>query len=298
MKNLDLLVPQKQVETNRYLWATVTSVSPLRVRLDGEDAALDITPDCLLKRVEVNDRVWCQFHGRRLVILGASGGEPDAPPYVLPTRLGEYAHSLSDWNNAITNGWYMASGAANAPVTGWLMGMTICHNSSWVYQRVTNFTATTPTWWSRYLKNGVWSPWVTEEKATAYWWRATDVSVAHATWSSIPYPSGSNAGGITGSTSFTVPRTGRYLITGQVVWVSNPNGRRLMRVLLNGSTVIYQVENVVNGASLTHLPYSFMRVLNAGDYITIQGYQSAGGPIAIAGNADGAYTFISIDEQK
>lgn len=72
MKNLELLIPQKQVQTDTFMWATVTSVDPLRIRLDGEADALEIEPDCLVPSITLGQRVWCQAHGRRLLILGAA----------------------------------------------------------------------------------------------------------------------------------------------------------------------------------------------------------------------------------
>lgn len=62
-----------QPPASSWKWGTVTATAPLRVRLDGDDDALDITPDALAV-VGVGDRVWCQLHGatakKRLIILG------------------------------------------------------------------------------------------------------------------------------------------------------------------------------------------------------------------------------------
>lgn len=85
MKNLDLLVPKPYVPNDTFRWATVASNDPIRIRLDGEDDPLDITPDSLVK-VRTFDRVWCQMHGRRVIILGVAGGEfADTTPWVRPT---------------------------------------------------------------------------------------------------------------------------------------------------------------------------------------------------------------------
>lgn len=56
---------------NEYRWGTVTQVSPLRVRLDGESAPLAITPESLVA-VDLGFRVWCQLYDRQLVVLGVS----------------------------------------------------------------------------------------------------------------------------------------------------------------------------------------------------------------------------------
>jgi len=56
-----------------WTWATVASTDPLRVRLDGDDAPLLITPENLAGGLLVGDRVWVQRYGRRLLVHG--GGE-------------------------------------------------------------------------------------------------------------------------------------------------------------------------------------------------------------------------------
>lgn len=88
MKNLSLLLPGPN-QRDVTMWATVTSVTPLRIRLDGESTALAMTPDTLVAGLVISDRVWVTFAvnaepgfaGRRAVILGVSGGTPaPAPP--------------------------------------------------------------------------------------------------------------------------------------------------------------------------------------------------------------------------
>ena len=72
--------------------------------------------------------------------------------------------TISNWNSAVTNGWYMASGAANAPVANvWLMGHVIAHNSGYVIQEVWGFTDNpNPRGMRRYVRgclNGTWGAW-------------------------------------------------------------------------------------------------------------------------------------------
>lgn len=55
-------------------WATVTSAAPLRIRRDGEVAALPVTPDTLKAGLVVGDRVYCHRSGQAVVIIGRSGG--------------------------------------------------------------------------------------------------------------------------------------------------------------------------------------------------------------------------------
>lgn len=64
-----------------FRWATVTQLSPLRIRLDGDSSALPLTPDSVVDplRLAVGTRVWVQFFGRRLIVLAASGGGQPFP---------------------------------------------------------------------------------------------------------------------------------------------------------------------------------------------------------------------------
>jgi len=59
-----------------FRWGTVTDDSPLRVRLDGEDTELPMTPESLIevRTPAIGTRVWVQIFGQRVIILGASGG--------------------------------------------------------------------------------------------------------------------------------------------------------------------------------------------------------------------------------
>jgi len=57
-------------------WGTVTGVSPLRVRLDGDTSAVPVTPDSLVDplTLAINDRVRVELSNNRLVVLGKAGG--------------------------------------------------------------------------------------------------------------------------------------------------------------------------------------------------------------------------------
>lgn len=94
--------PGAAPEDNSYRWAAVTALSPLRVKLDGENLALPITPESLVpaRTLRVGTRVWVQLYGRRVVILGASGGGVDV---VVPV------------------GGIVEYGGATAPDADWLM---------------------------------------------------------------------------------------------------------------------------------------------------------------------------------
>ena len=73
----DYLLPQPPEDRGSWRWATVTQVDPLRVRLDGDSTALDLTPETLVVGLQVGWRVWCQIHGQRVVVHGAPASAVD-----------------------------------------------------------------------------------------------------------------------------------------------------------------------------------------------------------------------------
>jgi hypothetical protein len=98
VKNLDLLIPNQDKSGDTWLWATVTQVSPLRVRLDGDEVELPITPENLSPDPELGERVWVQLSGHRVIVHGGSKGIPRAPEPSLHDNPGfdiEYQNSNS-----------------------------------------------------------------------------------------------------------------------------------------------------------------------------------------------------------
>jgi hypothetical protein len=83
------------------------------------------------------------------------------------SELSTAAHIISDWNAAVTNGWFMAAGAANAPAAvggNWLMGVVTRHNASWIQQEVWQFTGAAPTTrFRRHCNNGTWGGWTVDQ---------------------------------------------------------------------------------------------------------------------------------------
>lgn len=64
----------EQPPSDTFGWATVTSTDPLRIRKDGPGGELDMTPEVIGSGAfGAGSRVWCQLHGRRVLILGATG---------------------------------------------------------------------------------------------------------------------------------------------------------------------------------------------------------------------------------
>lgn len=95
----------------------------------------------------------------------SSGTVPDDR---LPERLQAVCKTITDWNDATYNGWYMqymseASALTHAPMAGqWSFGIVIAHQTQWLEQRVTVFTAeeygARPVY-VRWRIGGVWTAW-------------------------------------------------------------------------------------------------------------------------------------------
>jgi hypothetical protein len=89
----------------------------------------------------------------------SSGTLPDAR---LSTRLGTVAKTITDWNSATENGWYMGSSVANAPDTSWWIGTVENHNGAWCTQTIHSFTADSSSdtkIYRRAQNNGTWEAW-------------------------------------------------------------------------------------------------------------------------------------------
>lgn len=78
--------------------------------------------------------------------------------------LASYCKSITDWNSATTNGWYMGFSVTNAPSTAWWFGRVVAHNNKYCMQEVWQFTASTDghkvPHKMRMFVNNVWGNWV------------------------------------------------------------------------------------------------------------------------------------------
>lgn len=57
-----------------FRWGTVTQAAPLRVRLDGDTAALPFAPATLVAGLVVGDRVRCEHSAGRVIVHGKRVG--------------------------------------------------------------------------------------------------------------------------------------------------------------------------------------------------------------------------------
>lgn len=99
-RNLPLLVPpRKPIDPYATRWATVTSASPIRVRLDGDSSPLGITPEIVIPAVLAGDRVLLQIINRRICIVGRVATNIDMNGYVRAIRTsntqGSFAAKLA-----------------------------------------------------------------------------------------------------------------------------------------------------------------------------------------------------------
>lgn len=110
--------PQSTQSLSAFRWATVTQADPLRIRLDGDTVALTFTPESLLQVVPaVDQRVWVQLYGRRVIVLGVSEATP-TPPLILPAyqSYDPKLNNITLGTGGTKTGWYseypMADGGA------------------------------------------------------------------------------------------------------------------------------------------------------------------------------------------
>lgn len=74
--------------------------------------------------------------------------------------------TITDWNSAVTNGFYMAEKASNAPREGWCFGRVIAHNSAYLVQEIMFFTADVTLGYQfipqykRLRENNIWRDWI------------------------------------------------------------------------------------------------------------------------------------------
>ncbi|WP_321017773.1 pyocin knob domain-containing protein [Eisenbergiella porci] len=77
--------------------------------------------------------------------------------------LTDFCKTITDWNSAAANGFYMGNDAANAPSTGWYFGRVTAHNANYLYQEEDQFTASADARavpkYIRVKSNGAWGSW-------------------------------------------------------------------------------------------------------------------------------------------
>jgi hypothetical protein len=161
---------------------------------------------------------------------------------VTSPRLGESSLSITDWNLALKNGWYIsdAATAANKPTpvtTGWLIGEVQNLNDSWITQRVWEaFIANGPVWERRRL-NDVWGPWfmlpgILERKDS-------DLQIVSSAAEASLYSATAHSG----STGWTIPanigvnRLLRLTMRGDALYNNSDADNGTMRIRVGGTSL-------------------------------------------------------------
>lgn len=88
---------------------------------------------------------------------------PTGPSGPETGRFGTACLTVTNWNDAVTNGYYMAFNGLNAPVPNqWFMGHIIAHDTGYVEQIIHAFTSQSVNDNKKYRRwsfNGNWSAW-------------------------------------------------------------------------------------------------------------------------------------------
>lgn len=79
-------------------------------------------------------------------------------------------------------------------------------------------------------------------------------------------------------------KTGLYLIVGSIFYDANDNGARHARLQGNDSNALATVRLWNAGAVPTEITVTTFALLNNGDYVRLQGYQSSGGSLGVQGS--------------
>lgn len=94
-------------------WGTVTAISPLRVKLDGDAAAPAFTPASLVDPLllAVSDRVRLELYDGRMLIIGRSGGDPIAAALAAISLRDNPIGTYQARGDAVESGsWKLANG--------------------------------------------------------------------------------------------------------------------------------------------------------------------------------------------
>ena len=157
----DAALATKAPLSNPTFTGTVNGITKAMVGLGNVDNTSDANkPISSATQTALNGKA-ASSHSHSATDITA-GTLPDAR---LATRLGTVAATITDWNSATTNGWYMGNNATNAPTSGtniWYLGFVEAHNTLYMTQTVHQFTSDSNTdtmTYRRAMNNGTWSAW-------------------------------------------------------------------------------------------------------------------------------------------
>lgn len=294
-----------------FTWGTVTGVSPLRVRLDGDLAALPFTPDSLIDplALAVDDRVRCELANKRPVVLGVAGGvAPVTPRIHLVTNLaaldalsparGDLAYMTtpgtgisalwweafagsgtgSDWQ-PVTD--VIASSAAN--LTSFISAVSALADTVFKIGGRAIVTAASGGRYERFFTStaGAMTPTLfygfgrtIRRRAAAN--LATSGSVATLTLgTSVQDPGDFTYSGGT----LTCVTAGTYKITGVVDFAGSATGARSIGLQFSIAGTVYQQLGAVTSLALTMTIVTYI-TLAAGDTVALVAQQNSGGNLS------------------
>lgn len=273
LNNLDYLIQKPAAETDTFRWGTVTQASPLKVRMDGDSTPMAASPYNTVptQNWAANDRVWCQFHGKKVFIIAGSSvsgnktySAANSIAISAPTLglTGSSGLTLNGSSGVTINGNVTINGSITstgtdlqpAPVGGKMVGsnassVLVAHNT-----------------WTRYV-----------------WWSPTPEKLS---------------GGMTSSSwNFVAPKAGFYTGNAGVRWTAGTTARRglaIDRAATPSATFANRHYDIRPAYSSTSTNYHITHTLwcEAGDHIRLWVYQDTGADIGIS--ADPAQTFFSV----
>ena len=201
----------------QFKMATVTSVSPLRVRYDNELSASPATPRNLVGTLAVGDRVRVTLHRRKIAIDGRVGGV-QYNPVLIPSgaNLNTYI-TFGDFIQVANAG---AAAGTNypAPYAGHLRVVPEPDNpTGMVWQYYTPYSAqNSKTYWRSFYA-GTWSVWCTSSDVFgAKLLKTSNQTYTATTWTqllfdSVSYADRSSMADLANS-RILIPETGRYMV--------------------------------------------------------------------------------------
>lgn len=134
------------------------------------------------------------------------------------------------------------------------------------------------------------------------WNRMTNQSIPDSTWTTIQYGNSSFTADAAGYSSiydsstnvWRIPHglAGVWRFNGNAAFDSNSTGGRQVRVLLNGSTTIYQFRLPAGGSGIVSLPIAFTYEMSDTDYFVVQVQQNSGASLDLVGGRE--YVSLSV----
>ena len=104
----------------------------------------------------------------------------------------------------------------------------------------------------------------------------TTATVTPIDWDSQDYDTDDYWEGVTNPERFTVPTAGKYRVSAVITWGANSTGRRHLRFHVNGVEQTTLATDPV-GSAAYGMAASETFDLAAGDYVTVEAYQTSGG---------------------